>query len=111
MSLTDENAEVLESIAARGTDLSIPRTIDFAHLLYSEPTASQFKEAAENAGFRVRMALFPPSELDGQEDVWDVVASVEMVPSVGPITRCEQELDALARAFGGHSDGWGFESS
>jgi TRAP-type C4-dicarboxylate transport system substrate-binding protein len=111
MSLAAENAEVLESIAARGTDLSIPRTIDFAHLLYSDVTASEFKQVAEKAGYRVRMDIFPASELDGQEGVWDVVASSTMVPTVEQVTRCEAELDALARSFGGHADGWGFESS
>jgi hypothetical protein len=34
-----------------------------------------------------------------------------MVPTVEQVTRCEAELDALARSFGGHADGWGFESS
>jgi Regulator of ribonuclease activity B len=111
MSLADENAEVLADIAARGIDLSIPRLIEFAHLLYSEPTASKFKAAAEQAGYQVRMSPFLPSELDGREDVWDVVVRSEMMPSVEQITSCEEELDALARTFGGHSDGWGFESS
>jgi hypothetical protein len=57
------------------------------------------------------MDIFPASELDGQEGVWDVVASSTMVPTVEQVTRCEAELDALARSFGGHADGWGFESS
>jgi hypothetical protein len=111
MSLADENAGVLADIAARGTDLSVPRVIDFAHLLYSEASAAQFKKAAEHAGYEVRMSLLPPSELEDREEVWDVVASSEMAPSVEQLTRCERELDALARMFGGHSDGWGFESS
>ena len=80
MSLAAENAEVLESIAARGTDLSIPRMVDFDHLLYSEPAASQFKEAAENAGYRVRIGPFAAAELDGQEGIWDVVASAKILP-------------------------------
>lgn len=109
MSLADENAGVLADIASRGTDLSIPRTVEFAHLLYSEVAAVQFKEAAERAGYHVRLAIFP-ADLGGQEGVWDVVASSTMVPTVEAVTRSEAELDALARSCGGHADGWGFES-
>lgn len=111
MSLVEDNAEVLASIAAHGIDLSVPRKIEFAHLLYSEQAATNFKAAAENAGYQVHMEIYPPSELDGREDVWDAVASSDMVPSIESITRTEQELDALARTFGGHTDGWAFESS
>lgn len=110
MSLADENAGVLADIAARGTDLSVPRTVEFAHLLYSEAAASQFKEAAEAAGYQVRMAMFP-ADLSDRDGVWDVVASLTMVPTVEELTRSEAELDALAQSFGGHTDGWGFESS
>jgi regulator of RNase E activity RraB len=110
MSLAEENAEVLADIAARGTDLSVPRTIDFAHLLYSEVEAAGFKHAAEKAGYTVQIEAVPPSER-GEGALWDVIASSEMVPTVERITRCEQELGALVETFGGHSDGWGFESS
>jgi len=103
MSLAEENAEVLESIAARGTDLSIPRRVDFAHLFTSESGAVQFKEAAERSGYQVF------AERDGQEGAWDVIASSTIIPSVEQITQIEQRLDVLARSFGGHADGWGFE--
>ena len=109
MSLAEENAVFLANAAAHGTDLSIPRTIDFAHLLYSEFSAAQFKRAAERVGYRVRLKLFPPFEVD-EPKAWDAVASTEMVPSVEQITRSEQELGALAKRFGGHSDGWIFAS-
>lgn len=111
MSLAEENAEVLADIAARGTDLTVPRIIDFAHLLYSEAEASGFQRAAERSGYQVRMEALPASDAGGEAKVWDVVASSEMVPSVEQITRCEEELGALVQTFGGHSDGWGFESS
>jgi hypothetical protein len=111
MSLAEENAEVLGNIAARGTDLTVPRLIDFAHLLYSEAAASGFKRAAEEACYTVRIEAFPPSQTGEEDKVWDVIASSEMVPTVEHITRCEEELGALVHTFGGHSDGWGFESS
>ena len=111
MSLVEENAEVLADIAARGTDLSVTRIIDFAHLLYSKAEAFGFKHAAEKAGFNVQIEALPPTQTGGEDDVWDVIASLEMMPTVERITRCEQELGALVKMFGGHSDGWGFESS
>lgn len=102
MSLADENAEVLEGIAARGTDLTIPREVDFAHVFFSEAEARQFKDAARRAGHQVSV------EQDESGALWDVVASCKIVPSVEQITRTEEELDALARSFGGQADGWGF---
>lgn len=107
MSLTDENAEFLANLA-RGIDLSVSRLIGFAHLFDSEFSAMQFKRAAENAGYQVQVKQFPPFEVE-EPKTWDVVVSAELVPSVEQITRHEQELGSLARSFGGHSDGWGFE--
>jgi len=102
MSLADENAEVLEGIAARGTDLSVPRQVDFAHVFFSETEALRFKDAAEEAGHQVSM------EKDVSGELWDVIASTKIVPSVEQVTRIEDELDGLARSFGGQADGWGF---
>ena len=65
----------------------------------------RFKEAANNESYQVCI------ERDDEQDAWDVIASSTMVPSTEQITRVEQELDALARSFGGHSDGWGFLES
>jgi hypothetical protein len=109
MPLAEENALFLANLA-RGIDLSVPRTIGFAHLLYSEFSAAQFKRAAESAGYRVQVKLFPPFEVE-EAKAWDAVVSVEMVPSVESITRFEEELGALAKQFGGQPDGWSFESS
>lgn len=102
MSLADENFEVLEGIAARGTDLSVPRLIDFAHVFFSEPEALRFKDAAEKAGYQASMQKVESEEL------WDVIASSKIVPSFDDVTRLEEELDCLARSFGGQADGWGF---
>lgn len=103
MSLAEENAEVLESFAARGTDLSIPRKVDFAHLFTSESDAAHFKEAAERGGYQVC------AERDDQQDAWDVIASSTIIPSVEQITQIELQLDVLAQSLGGRADGWGFE--
>lgn len=102
MSLTEENAEVLEGIAARGTDLSIPRLVDFAHVFFSEAEALGFKDAAETAGHQASI------EKDESGELWDVIASSKIVPSVEQVTRMEKELDDLAHSFGGKADGWGF---
>ncbi len=102
MSLADENAEILRGIAARGTDLSLPRLVDFAHVFFSEAGASQFGDAAAQAGHQISI------QEDESGAIWDVVASLKTVPSVGQITRIEEELDGLDRLFGGQSDGWGF---
>jgi hypothetical protein len=109
MLFAEENAEFL-AIASRSIDLSIPRTVNFSHLLDSEFSGAQFRKAAESAGYSVRMRLFPPFEVE-EPKAWEVVVSVEMVATIEEVTRHERDLGALARSFGGHSDGWSFESS
>ena len=101
MSLADENAEVLEAIAARGTDSSVSRLVDFAHVFFTETEAARFKDAALSAGYQVSI------EPDESGVLWDVVASSKIVPSVEQVTRIEEELDGLAHSFGGRADGWG----
>ncbi len=104
----DENGQVLRSLAAQGVDLSLPRNVDFAHLLPDEVSAHAFAAAAERQGYQVE--VYEPDEESREEGVteWDVLCTRRMVPTHADITRIETELAALARGFDGRADGWGF---
>ena len=63
VSLAEENAEFLGNLV-RGVDLSVSRSIGFAHLFHSKFAAMQFKRAAESVGYQVQVKLFPPFEVE-----------------------------------------------
>ncbi len=103
MSPEDENAEVLDRMAAGGDDLSMSRPIDFNLVFVDEPSARAFASAAKQQGFETSV------EETGciPELPWDVTATRDMKPTVESITEAERLLDALAVSFGGRADGWG----
>lgn len=103
MSLFEENAEILRKIAAGGTDLGVPRSVDFAHVFPDQASADSFARAAKQEGFATR--VYAPEEAD---ESWDVIAAVEIVPSCETVTGTEAHLHALAQERGGEADGWGF---
>jgi hypothetical protein len=106
VSLFDENAEILERMAARGVDLSLPRSVDFAHVFIDQGLAEAFAEKVERQGYSVSIG-----ETGQESDPWEVIASREMIPSCINITAAEESLHTLASDCYGRSDGWGFFTS
>lgn len=101
MSLFEENAAILRKIEADGNDLTLPRLIDFSHILPDGVSAKTFAQEAEAQGFSISVS-------ESEVELWDVTASKEMPLNCKDITDIEKRLDTLARAYNGHSDGWGF---
>ena len=103
MSLFAENAEILKGMKEGGSDLAPSRTVDFNHVFADRASAEMFAADVTQNGFKAVVEA-----VSREEDPWDVTASTEMVPSAENVTTTEESLDALARAQGGRSDGWGF---
>lgn len=102
MSLYDENAEILRTMEAGGSDLGPARRIDFSHVFPDRESANAFARSIESEGFSTTV------EYVGREGPWDVTAFKEMVPNCENITSTEARLDTLARLYQGRADGWGF---
>ena len=88
---------------ADGSDLGLPRLIDFSHVFPDRTSADAFALEAQRAGFSTDI-----EEVERDEDPWDVTASREMTPTCEDVTNAEVQLDALARSHRGRADGWGF---
>jgi regulator of RNase E activity RraB len=86
-----------------GSDLGPPRTVDFSHVFADQDSANRFSADAGQIGF-----LTTITEVVEWDTPWDVKASKNMVPTVENITATEEQLDHLARKYGGRVDGWGF---
>lgn len=59
MSLYDENLEVLATIARRGVDLSLSRSIDFEHLFPDEGASRMFALRLAREGVSVKVSENP----------------------------------------------------
>ena len=103
MSLFEENAAILRDMEADGSDLGSSRLIDFSHVFPDQAWADAFAQAAKREGFATLV-----EEVEREGDQWDVTASKDMIPNCENITDTEERLHALAQAYQGRADGWGF---
>ena len=97
----DSDGDALRRVAADGNDMSAPMSIDFPVVLPHEAQAKAFAAVAAAHGYGVE--LCPPE--DGSD--WDVICSLDMVPTYVDLVRIQHELTEAAQPFGGYSDGWG----
>jgi hypothetical protein len=114
----DADGAVLADLAAEGIDMTQPLVIEFAVAVPDEESANETAKAMVAAGYEASVEYdegepdFDP-ELDDEDDEeefgesWTVYSSIEMVPEYDAIMRIQEELDKIARPFGGESDGWG----
>jgi hypothetical protein len=112
----DEDGAVLADLEARGIDMSRPLTIEFAIAAPSEASAIQCLEAVTQGGYDSYIEfdegepdddglIEPDDEEFGPS--WTIFVNIRMVPDYDDIVRVQADLDRLAAAFGGRSDGWG----
>src|SRR5690349_19011200 len=96
----DENGQVLRSMGAQGIDLTVPREIDFAHLLPDGTAAQAFAARVEPLGFQVEIVEPNEEALEEGETEWDVLCTRRMVPTHADISRIEAQLAGIAQEFG-----------
>ena len=99
---SDENGHVLRRMVEHGDDLTVPRPIDFEHVLPNSRAAEEMARRARDLGFEARV-LRRGLLSRGR----DVTCTREMLPTHAAITETERALAAVARELGGHEDGWG----
>jgi regulator of RNase E activity RraB len=97
----DSDGDALRRVAADGNDMDSPMLIEFPVVVASEAQAEQFAGAARERGFEADLC-----EHD-DDTQWDVICAIKMTPTYDEIVRIQDDLNRLAKPFGGHSDGWG----
>lgn len=112
----DADGAVLADLAASGIDMTQPIPIEFAVAVPDEASAQKILKAMTKAGYDSRIWYDEgepedEGEIDPDDDEfgpsWTVFADIQMVPEYAEIIRIQEDLDRLARPFGGQSDGWG----
>jgi hypothetical protein len=105
----DSDGDALRRVAAGGSNMSEPMDIDFQIAAPDEATAKRIGDQAARLAYRVSI-YFDDLKDEGIEDVddpWTCECSKHMVPTYDAIIAAQVELDAIARLFGSHMDGWG----
>jgi hypothetical protein len=103
MSLWDENAAVLRTMAEAGDDLLIPREMDFSHVFATREGAIGFARRVDAEGL---VPVVRP--YDKQGFPFEVTVTTKpVVPTCAWVTETEQRLGTIAAEFGGKPDGWG----
>jgi regulator of RNase E activity RraB len=101
----DADGQTLASIAASGSDMSVPMPIDFTIVAPDEARATAIAAALAKAGY-ASTELEPPSDEDDGVD-WTVLIRHTTVATYEEVLRAQAELTELAEPHGGHCDGWG----
>lgn len=97
----DENGDVLRRMHQSGDDLTKPRDIDFSFVFSDKSKAAAFTVQVKDLDFRARL------DWSEEQELWDVTATKEMVPTHGDITEVEAKLSSIAEKYGGQAGGWG----
>lgn len=97
----DATGDALRRLRNDGANLAKAHEIDFQVAVPNRSAGEAVMAEAEKRGFKVRLS----KDEDGPD--WTVCCTSTMVPGHGAITAVEEELDSLAKNFGGNADGWG----
>ena len=98
----DENGNVLRGMHEDGDDMSQPRDIDFTVVLPNSDVVQEFGNYFYNLGLQVKV-----KKTDTVPELpWDVVVTVNMLPTHDGITVFEEKLEKVAAPLGGRNDGW-----
>ena len=97
--LSDEQSTV-EELEEAGADLSQPLPVQ--HFLYFPLSSLAYGASAELRG----QGFDAEVEEDFEQGEWVVVATRQMLVSVGELRRLRARLSALAEGRGGVYDGW-----
>lgn len=91
----------LERIAADGSDLRRPLTIDFFVAVPDRHSGESVARDARARGSGTAVEYDEPSAR------WTCYCTTTMVPELHAVVAVERELNEVARKHGGHADGFG----
>lgn len=96
----DADGEALRQVAASGSDMSQPMTIDFSVGAPDEAAARRVASAAELLGFD------PSIYQDPEKGSWSVYCSMSMLATYAGVIAAQAQLNQMAEPHGARCDGW-----
>jgi hypothetical protein len=95
----DTDGDALRRLAAAGSDLSRPMTMDFMVAIPTRAAGLAVAEAAAAAGYR--------TSVEEGGDGWTCYCTRRMVASHAAVVDAQAELNRFSEPHGGRCDGWG----
>jgi len=97
----DATGKALRLIAKNGSDLTKPLEMDFFVAAPSEEAGVSIALKAGELGFTTSV------ELDDEDQEWTCYCTMVLVPDYSEVVKIEQQLDSIAKEYGGYADGFG----
>lgn len=97
----DETGSALRRYVMEGSDLRRPMSMDFFALVPTENAGKKMVDVVQTLGFSTSV------EYDQQTETWTCYCTKTIVPSYKAVTQIEEQLDLIAKGFGGRIDGFG----
>lgn len=106
MSSNDElpdtaTGDALRSLMRDGSNLSRPMDIDFFLAVPDKETGWKIAREVRRLGYDASL------EQDDENQDWTCYCRKNLVPKYSEVVRLENELDLLAKKYGGYADGFG----
>lgn len=97
----DADGDALRQVAAGGSNMAQPMTIDFVIAAPDEAAARGVAAASEALGFD------PSIYQDPDKGTWSVTCSKSMLATYAGVIAAQAQLSELARPYAAACDGWG----
>jgi regulator of RNase E activity RraB len=97
----DETGDALKQFQQNGFDLTKPLEIDFFIAIPSKVMGEKVAMEVKKLGYEVSV------EQDNDTGEWTCYCTKRMVPFYNDIIRVEEELNGIAKTYGGYADGFG----
>ena len=97
----DATREALSRISEIGADLTKPMEMDFFVAIPSENDGEKVALIVRSLGFTVSV------EQDDETLRWTCYCTKSLIPEYSEVAAIEQQLDSIAKPFGGYADGFG----
>ncbi len=97
----DETGQALKRFVQDGSDITKPMEMDFF-------VAVPSKDAGDKVALKVHELGFVTSvEQDSETHDWTCYCTKVFIPEYSEVVKTEQQLDSIAKEFGGYADGFG----
>jgi hypothetical protein len=101
----DADGRALSRLAISGVEMSQPVAIDFFVTVADEASANCIAQRAGELQYRTTVYSDETEDQSGAE--WTCECTKDLVPTYDALIAEQAAIDAIARPFGGHADGWG----
>lgn len=98
---SDADGDAMWRVISDGNDISQPMTIDFFVAFESQTDANAYAQTLSDSDFNTNV------EHDNEDDSWTYYCSRVMLLNYTKLIQNQNDLNELAKAHNGYTDGWG----